>query len=130
MAGNASTAIRDAWANAIESTVGTAPLFRFRTGAKPANAAAARSGTILATITCASDWIGASSSGVVTMIGSPTTTAIAAGTVGHWELMDSTGTTCHWQDTIGSGITLDTNIITAIGQNVTITSGAWTMGNA
>jgi len=130
MAGNASTALRDAWANQIETVVGTAPLFRFRTGAKPASAGAARSGTILATITAASDWLGASSSGTVALIGTPTTTSIAAGTVGHWELMDSGGTTCHWQDTIGSGITLDTNIITAIGQNVTITSGAWTMGNA
>jgi hypothetical protein len=62
-------------------------------------------------------------------------TASASGDAGHFEIMDSSGTTCHWQgtvtDTSGSG---DMKILGGVsivsGQTVRVTQFQWTEGNA
>ena len=55
MAVQFSTAVRNAWLDTTESTIGTSPKLQIRTGAQPANCAAAATGTLLAEITCPAD---------------------------------------------------------------------------
>lgn len=128
-----STNVRNAMGNTFESTVGTGPLLRIRTGAPPANCAASRTGTILVSITLPSDWLNAASNGQVTKLGTWQGTASATGAAGYFEILDSTGTTCHAQGTVtitGSGgdMTVDNTSI-ATSQTVTVTSFSFTIGN-
>lgn len=98
MANQFSTTMRNSMAAIFESTLGTTPLLRIRTGAQPANCAAARSGTTLVSMTLPSDFMGSASNGTVSKSGTwEDSSADAGGDPGHFELMDSTGTTCHAQ---------------------------------
>lgn len=130
-----SVAVRNAQLDAVESTISTAPILRIRTGSPPANCAASRTGTILASLTLPSDWMAAASSGSKAKSGTwSDTSADNAGTAAHWEIMDSGGTTCHAQGTVtvtggGGDLTLDDVTIEA-GQTVTISSFTITAGNA
>jgi hypothetical protein len=130
-----STAVRNARLDAIEATIGTSPILRIRSGAKPANCAASRSGTILASLTLPSDWLGDASSGQKLKAGTwEDLSADASGTAGHYEIMDSGGTTCHEQGTItanggGGDMELD-NTVLAAGQQFTVTAYGLTEGNA
>ena len=129
-----SGAVRDAKQNAIETTVGTAPLLQLRSGAPPANTAAAASGTLLAEDPLPSDWMGASSGGVKAKAGTWTLTGEAAGNIGHFRIYDSTGTTCHMQGTVtatggGGDMTVD-NVAIGVGQEVTVNTFSLTAGNA
>lgn len=77
------------------------PKLRVYSGAMPANAAAAATGTLLVEIALPSTfWTTAS--GVNTKAGTWIGTAIAAGTVGYFRLVDNTGTTCVLQGTVGT----------------------------
>lgn len=131
MANQFGTAVRNAIIQAIETTVGTSPKLQIRTGAPPATPASADSGTLLVELTLPSDWEGAPSGGVATLLGTWTGTGVAAGSVGHFRLKDSTGTTTHWQGTCGNGTgDLPMNSATiAIGQTVNITQWTETAGN-
>lgn len=130
-----SVAVRNARLDAIESTIGTDPILRLRSGAKPANCAAARTGTILASMTLPSDWLAAASGGVKSKSGTwQDLSADASGTVGHYEIMDSTGTTCHEQGTVtatsgGGDMEIDNTVIAA-GQAITVSAYGLTEGNA
>jgi hypothetical protein len=96
-----STAVRNARLAAIETTVGAAPTIEIRTGAVPANCAAADSGTVLATLTLPNDWMGTPSSGVVDLLGLwEDASSDANGTPGHFRLKQ--GSTCHAQGTVGT----------------------------
>lgn len=135
MALQLSTTVRNARLDVIETTIGTGARLQIRTGAQPANAAAANSGTVLVDITCPSDWMAAASSGSKALTGTwQDTSADAAGTAGHFRVYDSTATTCHIQGSVtatggGGDMTLDnTNI--AVGQTVTITSFTLTDANS
>lgn len=129
-----SVTVRNAQLDAVETTVGTAPLLRIYSGSAPANCAAAASGTLLAEATLPSDWMAAASSGSKALSGTwQDASANATGTAGHWRLYDSGGTTCHAQGTVtatggGGDMTLDNTSI-ASGQSVTITSFTITAGN-
>jgi hypothetical protein len=128
-----STAARNASIDAIETTIGTAPTLEIRSGAVPANCAAADSGTVLATMTLPSDWLAAASNGSKTLLGTwQDTSADATGTAGHFRI--KVGATCHIQGTVtatggGGDMTLD-NISIASAQQVTITSFTLTAGGA
>jgi len=130
-----SVTVRNAQLDAVETTVGTAPLLRIYSGSAPANCAAAASGTLLAEATLPSDWMEAASSGSKALSGTwQDASANATGTAGHWRLYDSGGTTCHAQGTVtatggGGDMTLDNTSI-ASAQSVTITSFTITAGNA
>ena len=130
-----STTVRNARLDTVESTISTAPILKIRTGAQPANCAAADSGTVLATMTLPSDWMNAAASGQKTLLGTwQDTSADAAGTAGHFRIYDSAGTTCHIQGSVtatggGGDMTLD-NAVIALGQQVTINSFTLTDGNA
>ncbi len=129
-----SVTVRNAQLDAVETTVGTAPLLRIYSGSAPANCAAAASGTLLAEATLPSDWMAAANSGSKALSGTwQDASANATGTAGHWRLYDSGGTTCHAQGTVtatggGGDLTLDNTSI-ASGQSVTITSFTITAGN-
>lgn len=78
MAVKLSDAVRNAMLDAYETTIGTAPKLQLRSGAPPTNITDADSGTLLAEITCPSDWMGAASNGSKAQAGSWTTTGLAA----------------------------------------------------
>lgn len=130
-----SVAVRNARLDSIESTVGTSPILKIRTGAPPASCATADSGTVLATLTLPSDWAAAASSGAKAKSGTwQDTSADATGTAAHFRLYASDGTTCHMQGTItatggGGDMTLD-NTSLASGQSFTITTFSLTDGNS
>lgn len=136
MAVQFSVLVRDARLNAIETTVGAAPILRLRTGAQPANCAAADSGTVVISYTLPSDWAAAASNGSKAFNGNPVSTgaASAQGTLGHYRLYAADGTTCHKQGSItatggGGDLTVD-NVSVNNGQTVQITTWSLTDGNA
>lgn len=130
-----SVAVRNARLDAIETTVGTAPVLVIRSGAPPVDTAAANSGTALATITLPSDWAAAASGGSKAKSGTwQDLSADATGTAGHWRLYESTATTCHAQGTVtatggGGDMTVD-NTSFAVGQQFTVSTFTLTDGNA
>lgn len=135
MAMQYSVSVRNARLDVVESTIGTTPILRIRTGAAPATCATADSGTVLATVNLPSDWMAAASGGTKSMLGTwEDTAADAAGTAGHFRIYDSAGTTCHIQGTVtatggGGDMTVD-NTSFASGQDFIVTSFTITAGNA
>lgn len=125
MAVQASVSVRNAILDSIETTIGTAPILKIRTGAQPATCATADSGTVLVTMTLPSDWLAAASSGSKALSGTwQDASADATGTAAHFRIYDSGGSTCHIQGAVGtsgSDLNLDSVSITAA-QSVTITS--------
>lgn len=135
MAIQLSTAVRNARLDVIESTIGTSAILRIRSGAAPANCAAADSGTVLAEITCPSDWMAAASAGAKSLSGTwQDTSANATGTAAHFRLYDSGGTVCGLQGTVtatgGGGDMEVDNTSFASGQQFTVTTFTLTDGNA
>lgn len=130
-----STAGRNAALDAIFSTIGASAILRIRTGAPPANIAAAATGTVLATMTLPSTYMNAASGGTKTKTGTwEDLSADAAGTAGYFEIVRSDGTTREQQGTItatggGGDMTLD-NIVIALAQAITVTAYTVTAGGA
>lgn len=130
-----STAVRNAWLDAIETAIGTSAIMKIRTGAAPANCAAADAGTVLATLNLPSDWLAAAASGAKAKAGTwEDTSADATGTAAHFRVYASDGVTCHIQGTVtatggGGDLTLDNTSIAAA-QAVTITSFTLNAGGA
>jgi hypothetical protein len=127
-------ATRNARLDAIETTIGTAPLLDLRTGAQAADCATADAGTELEHMTLPSDWLGAATGGTKSKAGSWTGTVDAAGTVAHFRIKESTDTTCHMQGTVtatsgGGDMEID-NVVLAVGQTVTVNTFVLTDGNA
>lgn len=129
------TTVRNARLDAIETTIGTSPILKIRTGSAPANCGTADSGTVLATMTLPSDWLAAAASGSKAISGTwQDTSADNTGTAAHFRIYDSGGSTCHIQGTVtatggGGDMTLDNTSIAAT-QAVTVTSFTLTDGNA
>lgn len=93
-----SVEVRNARLASFEATVGASPILEFRSGAMPANTAAARTGTILASLSLPSDWMGAPSNGSVSKAGTwQDLAADASGLVGYYCLWDTGKTICHEQ---------------------------------
>lgn len=130
-----SAAVRNARADAIESVIGASAVLKIFTGAKPADCAAADSGTVLATMNLPADWMSSAASGVKSLLGSwQDSSADASGTAGYFRIYASNGTTCGLQGTVtatggGGDIQLSTVTIVA-GQSITITNETITEGNA
>lgn len=134
MAIQQSIAVANARLDAIETTAGVSAKLRIYSGAQPANCAAARSGTLLCEMTLPSDWLAAASAGAKAKSGTWSGTGAAAGTAGHFAIMDSAGTTCHMQGSItatggGGDMTLDNTSI-AVSQAISVTTFTLTDGNA
>lgn len=117
----------------IEVVIGASPNLFVRTGAQPANCAAADSGTLLVTIPLPADWMADASS--ATKAKSGTWSAAASGgsasTPGHVRIREGgSPDTCHLQAdaAIGSGSVNFDGTITA-GQTVTVSTFTITAGN-
>lgn len=125
--------LRNARSAQIETTIGTSAKVQIRTGAQPANCAAADSGTLLAEFALGSDW-STQTGGVLTFSSTPiSATASGTGTAAHYRIKDSAGTTCHMQGTVtatggGGDLTVDNTSI-ASAQTVQITGWTITEGN-
>jgi hypothetical protein len=123
---------RNARLDAIETDLGTSPILEIRSGAQPADCAAADSGTVLATLNLPSDWMNAAASGQKTKSGTwQDTSGDAAGTAAHFRLKTSGGV-CKAQGSVGQGsgdLQLDNTSI-AVGQQVTVTAFTLTDANA
>lgn len=128
--------VRNARLDVIETTIGTSAILKIRTGAPPANCAAADSGTVLSTVNLPSDWMAAAASGEKLKSGTwEDTSADATGTAAHFRIYDSGGSTCHIQGTVtsvatGTGDMLVDNDAFAAGQNFTVSSFKITSANA
>jgi hypothetical protein len=135
MAVQLSVAVRNARLDTIETTIGTSAVLKIRTGAQPANCAAADSGTVLATLSLPSDYMAAAASGSKAKSGTWSDTAAdATGTAAHWRLYASDGTTCGAQGSVtatggGGDMTVDSTSFTT-GQNFTVTAFTLSDGNA
>lgn len=130
-----SETVRNARLDAIETAIGASAIMHLRSGTPPADTSQANSGTLIATLNLPADWLAAAASGQKAKAGTwEDPSADAAGTVGHFRIFDSGGTTCHMQGTVsGSGgggdMELD-NVVVEAGQQITITSFQLTDGNA
>ena len=124
-----STTVRNGMLDAIETGAGVSAILKIRTGAQPANCAAADTGTVLATINLASDWAAVASGGTKAFSSLPVTDASAdgTGTAAHFRLYATDGTTCHSQGsagTSGTDIILDSASFT-VGQTFNVTAWTW-----
>lgn len=126
---------RNAKLDALETYIGVSAKLYLRSGAPPANCAAADSGTLLASGTLPSDWMASAAAGIKAKAGTWQATGVApGGTIGHFRIKDNGDTACHIQGTVtitgaGGDMTVDnTNI--AESQVVTVQTFQWTEGNA
>lgn len=129
-----SVASRNARLDAFETAVGVSAILKIRTGAQPANCAAADSGTSLITINLPSDWLAAAANGVKSKNGTWEGTGEAEGICGHYRIYASDGTTCHEQGSVseadGGGDMIVSNVNVTVGQPISVTSYNRTAGNA
>ena len=129
-----SQAVRNGMLDAWETAIGVSAVVKLRSGAQPADTSAADSGTVIATFTLASDWAAAASGGSKAFSSLPLQdlSADAAGTLGHYRIYATGGSTCHEQGSItatggGGDMTVD-NTVVALAQPINIT--AWTKNMA
>lgn len=134
MATRLATASRNAATASVANLVDAGPAagtIQLRTGAQPASAQDAATGTLLATWTLADPAFGAPVTGVATLDTTPviTTNAVAAGTAGWFRVLDSTGATVGDGSAGGPGsgenMILDNPVI-ANGQVLNLTAGTLT----
>jgi len=129
-----SVTVRNAKLDAIETAIGTSAVLKLRTGTVPTNIADADSGTVVATLNLPSDWMAAAGSGAKSKTGTwQDASADAAGTVGHFRIYATDGTTQHIQGSVtatggGGDMTLD-NAVVAAGQSITINTFTLTDNN-
>lgn len=96
----ASTTVRNATLDAIETAIGTTPKLQLRTGAVPANCAAADSGILIGEMALPSDWLAAASGASKAKAGTWSVAASGAGDIAHYRIKDSAGTNCHLQGAV------------------------------
>ena len=129
-----STDLRNNQAAQVESTLGVSPKLQIRTGAPPANCAAADAGSLLVEITLPADWLTSPTSGVVSRNGTWQGVASGTGTAGHFRVKNEDGTVTHMQGTVsitGDGGDMEVNNTSvAVTQTVTISTFTYTRGNA
>ena len=133
-----SVTLRNNQLDQVETTVGASAKLQIRSGAAPANCAAADSGTLLCEIALPSDWMAAASSGSKAKSGTWSGTGeVGAGSgtaAGHFRIKDSAGTVTHLQGSItitggGGDMTLDNTSI-AQNQSVVVNTFSISAGNA
>jgi hypothetical protein len=132
MALSMTTAVRTARAQAIITAAGASAKLKLYSGARPASANVAATGTLLATITFGATIGSASAAGLDWDEAGATQTASAHvnGTPGYARLETSGGTAILDIDLNGSAPTWTFTGTVATNQNVTLTTLAYTEGNA
>jgi len=133
MALSYSTTIRNGMLDFITTTVGTTAKLRIYSGSRPANVAAAITGTLLAELTCNATFAPSASGGVLTLNAiTQDSSADATGTATHFRLWNSAASTAMMDGdvgTSGSDLNLSSTSIVAT-QPVSVTSFVITEGNA
>jgi uncharacterized cupin superfamily protein len=130
-----SESVCNAQLDAIETVVGASPVLVIRTGAAPANCAAADTGDVLATVQLPADWMAAASSASKAKSGTwEDTAADDTGTAGHWRIYEAgSPQVAHLQGDItvtgGGGDMTVNNTSFAAGQDFTVTSFTITNNN-
>ena len=126
MAVKMAVATIQAMLDAYETNIGTSPVLKLRTGSPPASCATADSGTVLATYNMVADFMANAAAGgtkawnAVTAVNST-----ATGTIGHYRLYKSDGTTCVDQGTVGTSgadMIIDNATISSVGQPINLNS--------
>lgn len=133
MALSYSTAIRNAQLDAITTAVGTTVKLRIYSGTRPANVAAAITGTLLAELTCNATFAPSASGGVLTLNSiTSDSSADNTGTATHFRLWNSAASTAMIDGDVGtSGSDLNLNSVSLTsGGSVAVTSFTITAGNA
>lgn len=120
---------RNARLESVEASMGAGPTLRLRSGAPPANTAAARSGTIIATLVLPADFMADAANGAKALAGVwQDLAADNAGTIGHFEI-EGTGAVIDMQGTVtatGGGGDLEVNnTVVNQGQQIDITAFTW-----
>lgn len=131
-----SVSVNNARLDAVESTIGTNVSILIYTGPKPANCAAAPTGSLLVAINLPADWMSAASNAAKAKNGTWSGTATGTGTAGHWRLCNGSPTdVCQAQgsiDVTGSSPTptlgLDNTSIST-SQTVTVSTFNLNAGN-
>jgi hypothetical protein len=129
-------AVNNARLDAIETAIGLAPILEIWTGSKPANCAAASTGTKIAVGTLPSDWLSPASGAAKSKLGSWTVlgqTAAGAGGLNAGYFRITVSGTCHIQGTLaasggGTDMTMD-SILIHDGDIVTVNSFNLNAGN-
>lgn len=135
MAIQLSVPVRNARLDSIETLIGNNAVLQIRSGAVPADCAAANSGTLLASITLPNNYFNDAANGSKTLNGTWQDSAVdATGTAQHWRIFEHTSTTCHMQGTItatggGGDMTVNDTAFVA-GQIFNVTTFTITDGNA
>jgi hypothetical protein len=133
-----STTLRNNQLDQVESTLGASAKLQLRSGAAPANCAAADAGTLLCEMTLPADWMAAAAAGAKAKSGTWSGTGDAGAGTGtaaaHFRIKDNAGTTTHLQGTVtatggGGDMTLD-NVSIASGQAVSVNTFSLSAGNA
>jgi hypothetical protein len=127
MSVNFTQAVNHARAQAVITAAGSGATLKFYSGAAPANANAAVTGTLLVTLTIAGT-LGADLSGILTFGPVTSGTGVATMAAGYARLATSGGVTiCDFTSIglSGADININTTIITT-GQAVAITDGTMT----
>lgn len=129
-----SQAVRNNQLDAVETTLGASPKLQIRSGAAPANCAAAATGTLLAELDLPADWMAAAAAGAKLKAGTWSGIGAVAGTAGHFRIVDNAGTTCHTQGSCsasgGGGDMILDNTSIAVGQTFTVNTFTLNAGNA
>ena len=128
-----SSAIRTAMLDPITTNVGTTAKLRIYSGSRPANVAAAITGTLLAELTCNATFAPAASGGVLTLNSiTSDSSADATGTATHFRLWNSAGSTAMIDGDVGtSGSDLNLNTVSIVAAaTVSVTSFTITAPNA
>lgn len=128
-------ATRNTAANAVADLVdaGAGPgLIRIYTGAQPASADLAPTGTLLATFTTNDPAFGAASTGTANLVVAPViaTAGVAPGNAGWFRLLDSTGATVldgSVTATGGGGDMIMSTVTVSVGLALQLTAGTITM---
>ena len=129
-----SDAVNNSQLDAIETQIGTSAILEIRTGSLPANCAASRTGTVLATLSLPSDWMSNAATHAKAKTGTwQDTSADATGTAGYFTVYASDGTTVGMQGDVtatagGGAMTIASTSITAT-QPIVVTGFTLTAGN-
>lgn len=121
--------------DSIQTTSGSSSVLKLVTGSVPANCAAADPNTVCSIISLPSNWMAAASAGQKAMLGTwQDPSAVGTGTVAHFRIYDTSGSTCHIQGTVtatggGGDMTLNSTSVSPT-QVVNITGFTLTDGNA
>ena len=114
-----SDAVENASLDARETAIGASPTLEIRTGAAPANCAAADTGTLLATIALPADWMAAATARSKVKAGTWSVAATGAGIAGHFRI--KSGATCHIQGPCTQGTVAVSGQLVLVNTNIAAT---------